>query len=295
MTARLAEGARGLFGRRPTQRPADFNEITRAHDLLQPVLGILESPGPAAPRGSRQRARQRRAADPRVRAFNSSAAMLCAFLNGSPSSRTSVSASSVSVVPPSPARAARRATSKSASRIVAATSVIVRVASRNIEATSGCRSSSVSTMSPKGVLWTVSEDGLRLPNRLAANGARVLERHGIALLRHDAARLHEPFAEAQIAELHRAPQQKVLQHAADADEHDGRGRHALEQVVDGGDAAVGVAGRTGEAKQLARAVAIDGKTGSGNCARAERVAIGRVVRGGKPVVSRSSCSITASK
>ncbi len=31
----------------------------------------------------------------------------------------------------------------------------MRIASRNIDATSGCRSSSVSTMSPKGVLWTV--------------------------------------------------------------------------------------------------------------------------------------------
>ena len=31
----------------------------------------------------------------------------------------------------------------------------MRVASRNIDATSGCRSSSVSTMSPNGVLCTV--------------------------------------------------------------------------------------------------------------------------------------------
>ena len=70
----------------------------------------------------------------------------------------------------------------------AATSVTVRVASRNIDATSGCRSSSVSTMSPNGVLWTAVHDRLRLPDRLAGDGARVLERHRIALLRHDAAR-----------------------------------------------------------------------------------------------------------
>ena len=56
-------------------------------------------------------------------------------------------------------------------------------------------------MSPKGVLWTAVHDRLRLTERLAADGARVLDGHRVALLRHDAARLHEPVAEPHVAEL----------------------------------------------------------------------------------------------
>ena len=87
-------------------------------------------------------------------------------------------------------------------------------------------------------------DRLRLAERLAADGARVLERDRVALLRHDAAALHEAVAEPQVVELRRAPEQQVLHEAPDArraarSAADG----ALEQVVDGGDAAVGVAGR----------------------------------------------------
>src|SRR5262245_39094332 len=44
-------------------------------------------------------------------------------------------------------------------------------------------------------------DRLRLTKRLAADGARVLDRDRIALLRHDAAALHEPVTESDVAEL----------------------------------------------------------------------------------------------
>ena len=139
-------------------------------------------------------------------------------------------------------------------------------------------------------------DRLRLPDRLAADGARVLERDRVPLLRHDAARLHEALAEPQVAELHRAPQQEVLQHAAEADQQNRRRRRALEQVVDGRDAAVGVAGRAAEAEQRARRVAIDRKPGPGDRARAERIPVGAVVRrASSRAVSRSSCSMTASR
>ena len=84
------------------------------------------------------------------------AAIPCAIRNGMSCSRTRWSASSVSVVPPSAALDASLATSNWAPRIAAATSVTARSASRNIKATSGCRSSSVSTMSPNGVLCTAS-------------------------------------------------------------------------------------------------------------------------------------------
>ena len=117
-------------------------------------------------------------------------------------------------------------------------------------------------MSPNGVLWTASDDGRRLAERLAADRARVLERDGVALLRHDAARLHEAVGEPQVAELHRAPEQQVLDDAAKPGEQHRRRRHALEQVVDGGDAAVGVAGRAVESEQVARQLAIDRKPGA---------------------------------
>ena len=115
-------------------------------------------------------------------------------------------------------------------------------------------------MSPNGVLWTVGDDRLRLAERLAADGARVLERDRVALLRHDAAALHEAVAEAHVAELRGAPEQQVLHEAAVADEQHRRRRRALEQVVDRGDAAVGVAGRPAEAEQLGGQLAIDRET-----------------------------------
>src|SRR5262250_3081960 len=97
--------------------------------------------------------------------------MPCALLNGNPWSRTSVSASSVSVVQPSAARASSRAASNSAVVIAAATSFTAR---------------------------------------FAADGAGVLERHRIALLRHDAAALNVAFTEPQVVELRRAPEQQIL-------------------------------------------------------------------------------------
>jgi hypothetical protein len=42
----------------------------------------------------------------------------------------------------------------------------------------------------------------------------VLDRDRVALLRHDAAALHEAVAEADVAELRGAPQQQVLHEAA---------------------------------------------------------------------------------
>ena len=81
-----------------------------------------------------------------------------------------VSASSVSVVHPSPGTASdvlRRFRGRHRGRH----KLPARAASRNIDNTSGCRSSSVSTMSPKGVLWTAEN---RLPaKRLAGNGTRM--------------------------------------------------------------------------------------------------------------------------
>ena len=51
-------------------------------------------------------------------------------------------------------------------RSAAATSVSARAASWNTGSTSGCRSSSVSTMSPNGVLWTIIITAFASPNAL---------------------------------------------------------------------------------------------------------------------------------
>ena len=98
-------------------------------------------------------------------------------------------------------------------------------------------------MSPKGVLWTVEHDRARLPDRLAADRAGVLERDGVALLRHDAAALDELVGEPQVSELARAPEQQILNDPSEPGEQDRCRRHALEQVVNRRDAAVGIAGR----------------------------------------------------
>ncbi len=119
----------------------------------------------------------------------------------------------------------------------------------------------------------------RLAERLAADGARVLERHGVALLRHDAARLHEAVRQPQVAELHRAPEQHVLHDAAETREQHRRGRHAFEQIVHRRDASVGVAGGAVEPEQVAREMAIDLESGAGNRARSQRVPVRARIRG----------------
>ena len=61
--------------------------------------------------------------------------------------------------------------------------------------------------------WCVvqaDEDTLRLRQCAARQDAHMLQRHGIALLRHDAADLHIAIAQAQIVELGCAPKQKIL-------------------------------------------------------------------------------------
>jgi hypothetical protein len=62
------------------------------------------------------------------------------------------------------------------------------------------------------------QDRRRLTDGLAADRTRVLERDRVALLRHDAAALHEAVGQPQVAELCRAPEQEVLHHATEAGE-----------------------------------------------------------------------------
>ena len=123
------------------------------------------------------------------------------------------------------------------------------------------------------------DDRLRLAERFAANRARVLDGYGVALLRHDAARLHEPVAETDVAELCGRPEQQILCKPAEAGEQHGGGRGAFEQIVDRRDAAVGVSGRPAETQEIGRELAVDWKPGAGNRARAERISVGPLVRG----------------
>src|SRR5262249_35932304 len=67
------------------------------------------------------------------------------------------------------------------------------------------------------------DDRLRLTERLAADRAGMLDRYGIPLLRHDAAALHGPRAEPDIAEFRRAPEQQILNEPAVSGEEDRRG------------------------------------------------------------------------
>ena len=46
----------------------------------------------------------------------------------------------------------------------------------------------------------------------------MLERHGVALLRHDAAALHEAVAETEIPEFDGAPEQQILHDAPEPDQ-----------------------------------------------------------------------------
>ena len=128
----------------------------------------------------------------------------------------------------------------------------------------------------------------RLADGLARQRARVLQRDRVALLRHDAAALHETVRQPQVLELQRAPEQQVLDHAAEPHQHHGRGGQRLQRVVDRGDAAVGVPRRPAEAEQRGRAVPVDREARPGDGARAQRVPVGRGVgrRQPRPVPSQ---------
>ena len=129
------------------------------------------------------------------------------------------------VVPPSPARAASRSTLNCASlqrrrhQRHHARRVAEHRRDQRLQVVLG-----VDDVAERRVVHG-RQDRLRLADRLAADRPRVLERHRVALLRHDAARLHEAVGEPQVAELHRAPQQQVLHHPA-------RGRRAAIAVAD---------------------------------------------------------------
>ena len=127
------------------------------------------------------------------------------------------------------------------------------------------------------------ENCLGLTERFAPDGAGVLDGDRVALLGHDAARLHEAVTEPHVAELRRAPQQQILDEAAEPRQEHCRRRGTLEQIIDGRDAAVGVAGRPAETEQVRRELTIDWKPGAGNRARAERVAIGPLVGAFEPL------------
>ena len=73
------------------------------------------------------------------------------------------------------------------------------------------------------------------------------------------------------------PQQQILHKRPKPDEQQGRGG-ALEQIVDGGDAAVGVAGRRRETEEVRGQRAVDVESSPGDGAGAQRIAVGAVER-----------------
>ena len=121
-----------------------------------------------------------------------------------------------------------------------------------------------------------------LPQRLAGNRACVFERDGIALLRHDAAALHEAVGQPQVAELAACTR-------AAGPAPPGRGRRAAPPPPR--------RSRAGsrrsrccrrccrsaiEPEQRGRALAIDRKAGAGDRAGAERILIRAGIRRAEP-------------
>ena len=117
------------------------------------------------------------------------------------------------------------------------------------------------------------ENGLRFSQRAAGQDAGVLERHRIAFLRHDAGRLDVRVGEAHKAKFPRGPQQQILHQLSGVDHGDGDGGGGFGEVIDGRDRTVGVLGQAVEAEQLGGELAVDGKPGCGDGARAHRAQV----------------------
>ncbi len=98
----------------------------------------------------------------------------------------------------------------------------------------------------------------------------MLDRHGIALLRHDRGDLHESIGHVELADLEGGPDLQILDQAAEMQEDEldraiGRG-----QVVDRGDAAIGVLQRGRKAEQMRDAGAVQREARGGDCSGAHR-------------------------
>ena len=114
---------------------------------------------------------------------------------------------------------------------------------------------------------------LRFAQRAAGQDARVFQRDGVALLRHDAGGLHEGVGKSQETEFASGPQQQVLHKFAEIDHGHGDGGGRLGEVVDGGDGAVGVFGQALEAQKARGHVAVDGEAGGRDGAGAQRAQV----------------------
>ena len=80
----------------------------------------------------------------------------------------------------------------------------------------GCRSSSASFISAKGVLCNKVKP-LGVNQRSTGKRAHMLEGHRVTLLRHDAAQLDKSIAQRDIGELSRTPKQQILSKSAQVD------------------------------------------------------------------------------
>ena len=292
--ARSGHRSRCFAGRGTSAGAAHANEVGRAEDLGERIRLATSLAGRAIPSIPRRGAATT-AGRARRHAVATRAAMRCADANGTSWSRTSVSANSVSVVHPAAAPRAqaasvelggahRRCHQPNPARCIAEGREYER-----LQVVLGVDDVAERCIVHRG------HDRLGLAKRLARDRARVLERDRVAFLRHDAAALHEPFTEAKIVELRSRPLQQVLDEAAQAHEQHASGRHTFEQVVDRGNAAVGVAGRTSKpSKSAVRSRSIGNPV----------PVIAHAPRGHRFVVwwaecsrtkSRSSCSTTASR
>ena len=206
--------------------------------------------------------------------------------NGRACDRASVSASSVTVVPPSAARDAIRSHVEGRlrhRRRRPGESRESRHGRRWRRAAAGrprCRRCRRRACCGRRSTRPCACPSALLPMARACSSATGLRFCGMMLLH-----CTNPSREPQVAELRRAPQQQVLHEAAECrPAAPSSAPVALEQIVDGGDAAVGVAGGAVEAEQHAGAVAIDREARAGDGAGAERVAVGARERRPQPLM-----------
>ena len=127
------------------------------------------------------------------------------------------------------------------------------------------------------------QHGLRLAERFARQDACVFQRHGISLLRHDAAGLHVSVAQSQKVKFLRAPQEQVLHQLAQAHHQHGDRSSRFAHIISRRDRSVGILLQTIEPQQPRRVVAANRKTSRGDGAGTQWTAVDRGERRAQPL------------
>ena len=126
-------------------------------------------------------------------------------------------------------------------------------------------------------------------HRFAARGAKrghqsqVLDRHGIALLRHDRAHLDESVGDGEMSDLESRPRVQVLDETPGVDEEKLERRVHAGCIVGGGDASVGILLRIGKAQELGHPLAVEPEARRGDRRRPHAGEVDRARRVQQPI------------